>query len=42
MSDGADVGLITADLIHDVRLFEAGAQQADDITCVVLRYRHPM
>lgn len=39
---GLEVTDITAELIRDVRSFEAGAPQADDITCVVVRFNHTM
>jgi sigma-B regulation protein RsbU (phosphoserine phosphatase) len=34
----ADVSTVTDLLMGDIRVFERGAPQADDITCVVLNY----
>jgi sigma-B regulation protein RsbU (phosphoserine phosphatase) len=42
MAVALDVKSITADLIQDVRVFENGAPQADDITCVVVRFEQSM
>lgn len=35
---GADVSKVTELLLGDIRVFERGAPQADDITCVVVNY----
>lgn len=39
MDHTADVSKITDLLLSDIRVFERGAPQADDITCVVLNYQ---